>query len=148
MKILIIAVTVVALAVVIGAIIVGERVFDGLVVEKPYEKGLKWDKDHREKAGLGWNAVIKSRSLHTGNNDVTFSVLDTEGKPLEGALVTVLVTRPSTAAYDKYYAPSTQGDGIYKMSIHFPLYGYWDVRINVTHEKKNIVFEEKVYAEQ
>jgi nitrogen fixation protein FixH len=147
MKTLIVTVTVIALVAVIGSIIVGERAFDGLVVEKPYDKGLQWDRDHTEKAGLGWNVFIKNRNLHTGDNDLIFSVLDKGGKPVEDVMATVLVTRPSTTAYDKYYEPSAQGNGTYKISVHFPLYGYWYVRINVAHERKNIVFEEKVYAE-
>jgi len=148
MKALIIAVTVIALAAVIGSIIVGERVFEGLVVEKPYDKGLQWDKDQEEKADLGWNVFIKNRDLHTGDNDLIFSVLDKEGTPLKSALIKVLITRPSTAAYDKYYEPTTQGDGIYKMHVHFPVYGYWDVRINIAYERRNIVLEEKAYVEQ
>jgi nitrogen fixation protein FixH len=148
MKILIITVTLIALAAVVGSIIVGEKVFDGLVVEKPYDKGLQWDKTRKEKAELGWNAVIKKRTFHTGNNDVVFNVLDKDGSPLAGALVTIIISRPSSSAYDKYYETATRGDGIYKASINFPLNGYWDVKINVTQKKRNVVFEEKVYVEK
>lgn len=148
MKTLIIAVTIIALAAVAGSIIVGERVFDGLVVEKPYDKGLLWDKTRSDETELGWNTVIRSRILRTGDNDVIFSVLDKEGKPLEGALVTVLISRPSTTAYDKYYEPSIQGDAPYKASVHFPLYGYWDLEISVRRENKEVVFQERIYVEK
>jgi nitrogen fixation protein FixH len=148
MKTLIVTVTAIALAAVIGSIIVGERFFDGLVVEKPYDKGLQWDRERQEKAVLGWKAAVVSRDLHTGNNDMFFTVHDRDGKPLEGDRVTLVISRPSTAAYDQYYEPSTQGDAMYKVSVHFPLYGYWDLKINVRHENKEVVFQKRIYVEK
>lgn len=59
MKILIIIVGIIGFSAVIGAVIFGMKTFDGLVVDKPYETGLLWDK------------MQKSRNLASGAEDVT-----------------------------------------------------------------------------
>lgn len=146
MRILIILVSIIALSAVIGSVIVGEKVFDGLVVEKPYEKGLQWDRTQNEKAELGWHVVLRNRTFIPGDNEVIFSVLDKEGKQLAGAQAAVTMSRHSTTAYDKNYETTRLGDGSYKALVHFPLYGYWDLKVTVSHEKKSVVYEEKVYV--
>ena len=146
MKILIILVTIVALSAVIGSVIVGEKVFDGLVVEKPYEKGLQWDKTRNEKTELGWNVVLKNRAFSAGENDVIISVFDKDGRPLAGAQAIITISRPATTAYDKNYETTLLGVGSYKVKANFPLYGYWDLKVTVSHDKKSAVYEEKVYV--
>ncbi|RJQ53496.1 MAG: hypothetical protein C4526_06455 [Nitrospiraceae bacterium] len=147
MKTLIIIVTIIGLSAVIGSIIVGGMVFDGVVVEKPYEKGLDWDKRRNEKAESGWNVGIEDKIFRTGDNDIYFSVLDKDGGPLTNAQIAVAISRPSTTAYDKSFETSVRRDGKYIASINFPLYGYWDLKISVTREKRNVVFEERIYVE-
>ncbi|RJQ15309.1 MAG: hypothetical protein C4560_10705 [Nitrospiraceae bacterium] len=71
MKTLIVIVTIIALSAVVGAIVVGVRVFDGVVVENPYETGLEWDRIQNEKADSG---PLNDRDLH--------AVFDINPKPV------------------------------------------------------------------
>jgi nitrogen fixation protein FixH len=148
MKTLIIIVTIIALSAVIGSVIVGKKVFDGTVEEKPYEQGLLWDKIRSNKYGSGWSVVVNNRKINKGENEVSISVFDKYGKPLSDASVSILISRPSTAAYDRNYKAVKLQEGIYKARINFQLYGYWNLKINVAQNEKSVIFEERIFAEE
>ncbi|MBI5055190.1 MAG: FixH family protein [Nitrospirae bacterium] len=147
MKILIIIVSIIALSAVGGSIIVGEKMFDGVVVEKPYEQGLLWDRIQDSKSELGWSAVINNGKIKTGDGEVSISVFDKEGKPLSDATVSLIVSRPSTNAYDKDYKTVKLHEGLYTAAVNFPLYGYWDMKIHVGRKGKDALLEERIFAD-
>jgi len=148
MKALIIIVTVIALSAVIGSVIVGKKVFDGTVVEKPYEQGLLWDKIRSNKHESGWSAVVNNRKFNKGEDEVSISVLDKYGKPLSDASVSILVSRPSTTAYDRNYETLRRSDNSYAAKVYFPLFGYWDLKIKVAKKGESVIFEERIFAKE
>jgi len=132
MRSLIIAVCIIALAATIGTIIVGSRMFEGLVVERPYETGLQWDEMQKRAASLGWKITIETGSFRRGTNELRLKVTDRHGSPLDGLAVAVTLSRPSTRDYDRTYRMTPESRDCYRASIVIPLGGQWDLRTEIT----------------
>ncbi len=148
MKSLIAVITVIALSAVITAIVVGSRSFEGIVTEKPYEKGLSWDRTQAVKKSLGWDVGVRENGFTVGKNALTLAILDKRGRPLEGASVSVTVSRPSTTAYDRTYKSERLGDGSHRVIVDLPLYGYWDLKIRVVKEHDDVTYTKNIFAEK
>lgn len=148
MKILIIMVVIIGVAAVAGSIFVGVQSFDGIVTEHPYETGLMWDEIQRKKDEFGWSVEIANRDLRTGGNDLEISVMDRNGKPVTGSSVSVMISRPSTSTYDKHVKSIQTGKGVFISPVTFPLFGYWDIEVNVTRAGENLLFEKRIYVEK
>lgn len=146
MKALIIVIVIVVLGMVAATIIVGTRSFEGIVTERPYEKGLLWDRNRKEKMSLGWKVAFLGRDLHTGKNELVLSVIGRGGTPIQGAEVSVVVSRPSTTAFDRTYPALPSPDGLYRAVVVIPSFGYWDLRTTVFHAGNHVTFEERVYV--
>ena len=145
MKKLLILVTFIGLAAVIGAIVVGKYTFDGTVVDNPYEKGLLWDNEQKERESSGWNIDIQPPAPTVGRNELHIHVRDRTGKSL-AAEVLLTVSRPSSKRFDRQYTALLTERGSYAVHIDLPLYGYWDLNVRVTAEGKAIVFHRTVFA--
>jgi nitrogen fixation protein FixH len=148
MKALLIIVTIIGLAAVIGAIIVGRSTFDGTVVDRPYERGLEYDAVLKERDASGWSVRIVTPSFRVGRNDLVIEVTDRQGLPLEVTGLSVTISRPSSAAYDRTYRTTGTDAGRFKTEINLPLYGYWDAKMHVVQKNTTITFENRIFAEQ
>ncbi|MEW6714216.1 MAG: FixH family protein [Nitrospirota bacterium] len=149
MKSLISIVVLVGLAAVIGAVVVGVKSFDGTVTAKPYEEGLAWDEALKEKAELGWSVKLDNAVLKMGDNDLRFALFDKEGAPLDlSSAVYLALSRPSTDDYDRKVDAEKFGEGLYRASVNFPLYGQWDIKIYLNKNDKKIEFKERVFVEK
>jgi nitrogen fixation protein FixH len=146
-KKLLILITFIGMAAVIGAIVVGKSTFDGTVVDNPYEKGLIWDTEKKERESSGWKVDIQPPSPTVGTNELHIHVRDRTGKSL-AAEVMLFVSRPSSKRYDGQYAVLLTEEGSYRVQVDLPLYGYWDLDIRVSAESKTILFRKTVFAEQ
>jgi nitrogen fixation protein FixH len=146
-KKLLVLVTFIGMAAVIGAIVVGKATFDGTVITNPYEKGLIWDAEQKERESSGWRVDIQPPSLTVGRNELHIHVRDRTGMPL-AAEVMLTVSRPSSKRYDRQYTALLTEKGSYRVKVDLPLYGYWDLDIRVTAERKTILFRRTVFAEQ
>jgi nitrogen fixation protein FixH len=144
----IILICILALAATIGTIIVGTRSFEGIVVEKPYEAGLAWDETQQRKAKLGWTVTVLGAPFRIGGNELLISAYDGNHSHLAGAVISVTVSRPSTRAYDKSYQTVRQADGRYRAAVDFPLYGNWDVLVDVARDKDHAGFKNTIFAEK
>ena len=148
MRLFIIAVVLMGLSAVAGSIIVGSRSYDGVVVEKPYETGISWDQRRHENEATGWRVDILNSRFTMGKNEIVVSAKDAEGNELKDAEVSVVVSRPSTRAYDATFKALWSPEGIYKTAVSFPVYGYWDLKVGILKEGKSYNFEKRVYAEK
>ena len=148
MKTLLIIVSIIGLAAVVGAIVVGRSTFDGIVVDKPYERGLTYDAVQKEREASGWVVDIVDPSPVVGRNELIISATDGKGSPLPDAEISLTISRPSSASYDRTYAAVRTTRGQFRAEIELPLYGHWDVKIRVKAEGKNITFEREVFATQ
>ena len=148
MRALIIIVSIIVLSAVAGSIIVGVMTFDEKVTEKPYETGLLWDQIQKEKEASGLSVSTMNKGFTAGDNELVFSVAGREGSPLSGVVSSVLVSRPSTSAYDRVYPVADPRDGLYRVKVYLPLYGYWVLKTKVSHNGGSLTFEEKIFAEK
>jgi len=144
----IIIISIIALAATVGTIVVGMKSFDGVVVENPYDTGLAWDDTQQKKDALGWNVTLQNTLLRTGSNELSIEALDGNGRSLENAEVSVSTSRPSTRAYDKTYPAVKTPAGKFQAFIDLPLFGSWDLRIDVRRDKDRCSFNNRIYAEQ
>jgi nitrogen fixation protein FixH len=145
MKLIIIFSVIAALTAVAGTIVVGINTFDGTVTEHPYEKGLEWDRLEKTKAALGWTFNIKNNTIKTGRNDLILELSDKNGLPLDASIVSVIISRPSSDAYDKNYDTENVLKGIFKAKADFPLFGYWDLTIMVTKDSDHLTIDKSIY---
>jgi nitrogen fixation protein FixH len=147
MRLLIIIVVLIGLSAVIGAVIVGKDSFEGIVVERPYEQGLLWEKEEQEKTNSGLDVKILNKEFRVGGNELSLSVVNKVGGMVKPGDISVLVSRPSTAAYDRRYTVTRSADDRYLTSVSFPLYGYWDVKVQILRGRDVVVFKSRVFAE-
>ena len=148
MKTLIVIVIMVGLAAVVTTVIVGSRSFEGIVVDKPYERGLSWDKEQKERTESGLNIEIKNKTFTVGENDLIIQVTDREGKPVPDAVLMLTVSRPSTNAYDRTYRLEVAKGGMYSASVALALCGHWDLRITIVRNGQNLLFPQKIFVER
>jgi len=148
MKIFILIISLIIMSITVTTVFVGINNFSGVVVDDPYKAGLLWDKTRNKKAMLGWNVEIKNDVFNVGKNKVMFSLFDSNGLPLNDAMVSLTISRPATYRYDRDYNSIKIKDNIYIANIDLPLYGLWDLIIKVTRNEHNINFKKRIYAEK
>ncbi|MGC2061932.1 MAG: FixH family protein [Thermodesulfovibrionales bacterium] len=148
MKKLIVFVTLAALAAVIGAIVVGNRSFEGIVTDRPYETGIAWDKTRHDKIESGWNIAITNQDFQVGDTELLLRVTDRKGGPLTAATVAVVISRPHTNAYDRTYGTRETSPGLFSTSVNFPAYGYWDIKMAVSDRGKSVSFDKRIFVQK
>jgi nitrogen fixation protein FixH len=147
MRILLAAVVAVGLAAVAGAVIVGTRVFDGTVVESPYERGIAWDRERSEVISSGLQVSLLGNSFRTGDNLAAFRVLR-HGRPFRGTSIAVVRSRPSSASHDRTFTAPRGVDGIFRAMVDLPLQGHWELVAVVEEKEGSVRFPHSVYAEK
>ncbi|MEW6601965.1 MAG: FixH family protein [Nitrospirota bacterium] len=146
MKALIAIVITIGITAVAGAIFVGVNSFDGVVTEHPYEKGLEWDSNRHKKIDLGWTVEIQNSKFITGDNEVLISVFDKHHMPLPIGKAKLLVSRPATATFNKYFDIIQVRDGVFSSRPNFPMFGFWDIDISVSSGGDTLTFQKRVFV--
>jgi nitrogen fixation protein FixH len=131
MKIALALLSAVVLAVIGITIYVGGQVAEPTVITDPYEHGLRYDHDRALRARLGFRAVVDPAGLRPGGEALGFTLVDRDGRPVEGAMVQVAVTRPAGGGGDRRGEARALGDGRYLAPVGFAGPGFWDVRLDV-----------------
>ncbi len=144
MKALVIIVIIIGLSAVIGSIIVGKAVFDGKVVDMPYETGLAYDEIEKAKKELRFEVLNKE--LKVGMNEVLFTLKDNNDRPITDPQMVFMISRPSTTRYDSEFTYYFAGEGRYRAEVYFPLHGYWDIRLKLLRDWKPVIIEKRVYV--
>jgi len=144
MKALVIIVTIIGLSAVIGSLIVGTAVFDGKVIDKPYETGLAYDEIENAKRELRFDVLNKE--LKKGRNEVFFTLRDHLDRPIADPQMVFMISRPSTTRYDREFQYYYAGEGRYRAEVYFPLHGYWDIRLKLLKDWKPVIIEKRVYV--
>lgn len=146
MKTLVIVVIIIGLSAVMGSIIIGRFVFDGKVVDAPYETGLRYDEIEALRAQLNFD--IENRNLSIGDNEIIFTLKDKYVRPITDPQIRLIISRPSTFAYDREYPVYFVESGKYKTRVQFPLHGYWDIKVSIIYNWKPVILEKRVYIEK
>ena len=145
-KLLVLAVTV-GLGSVIVTLLVGSGRYERTVVSEPYEAGLRWDADRKDRESSGWMVKLAMSRVMTGKQDLELSVSDRTGRPLEGAAVEVRFLRPFTLLADRTFQTQQLPSGAYRLAVDIPEQGRWDLQISVQQGGRRIIFDETIYAE-
>ncbi len=113
-------------------IVMATRTFSGLVVEKPYLKGIAYEETlqrEAEQAKLGWQVTTAFR-----NGEVGLRYLDRAGQPIPTLAVRARVTSPvgleSPLTVDLPY----RGEGWYAARVSLPRAGQWEVAATATRD--------------
>lgn len=94
------------------------RTFSGLVVEKPYLKGLAYEATLRQEAAqaaLGWTTTTAFRD----GSEIAVRYLDRAGRPLAGLAVEALIESPLRPEPDSRVGLAYRGDGWYRARVEF-----------------------------
>lgn len=101
--------------------------FRGLAVEKPYEKGVEFNRalaraDARAKLGWQMDASL-------GRSSIVLDLRDASGAPITGAEVEIRLSRPVEAVKIGPLALAMTGAGRYAADIELPGLGQWDMAV-------------------
>lgn len=148
MKVLLVVVSAIGILAVAVAIVVGTGTFEGIVTEHPYEKGLNWDEERKERQRLGWSVQISPRDLVVGRNDMVLRLTDRGGAPLDATAVSMTVSRPSTTARDATFPFTRDHVGVFVATVDLPLRGYWDLDVVIHRGLDAVSLRRTIYARQ
>jgi nitrogen fixation protein FixH len=131
----------------VGATVwVGAHVREETVVAKPYEEGLGQDADRRARAALGLAVSLAEEPLEVGALPLRFALADRAGLAVDGAAVTVELSRPETSRGALAATARAEGGGRYAADLAFPAPGPWDVRFDVALGEARVRLERRVAA--
>lgn len=145
MRAFLVFVAVVGFGAVVGAVVVGLRVFEGTVVERPYEEGLTWGERQRERMESGLHVALEGKSFRTGGNLVVVRITR-NGEPAAGEKAGLLLRRPGTGAFTERYDLDGRGDGTYATVAELPLPGRWEAVITVYQSGRPLEFPGVIHA--
>ena len=132
MKVVIAIVAAVALGAVAVTIWVASRSYERTVVADPYQAGIHHDADRKRADALGWGVVVEESGLRAGPEaTLPLRLSGKEGQPLEGAEVTVRVSRPGTTRHDRLAPARPEGAGRYLATVPLPEPGFWDLDVMI-----------------
>ncbi len=143
MKTLVVIVIIVGLLTVAASIIVGSFLFDGRVAERPYEEGLEYDNIERLKSEFSFNLLTED--CKKGENEVIFSIHHRE-VPITDLTLNFILSRPGTDRYDNRSMVEYIKPGVYKAKVTFPEYGYWDMKIRIIWQWREVALTKRVYV--
>ncbi len=148
MRTLLFLIALTAIGAVIGAIVVGSMVFDGTVVENPYEQGIAWDEVRKSREASGLAVTLAASAYRRGRNDINVALSVRTGDLPGEEHVTLRVSRPSSADYDRTYPASRREDGRYGAVVDLPLRGSWVITVLVDRGGAPLEFNREVYVEE
>lgn len=120
--------------------------FGGVDTDDAYRKGLAYNRviqDDAAQAVLGWsNRMVFEPSTGT----LTVTILDNEGRGVDGLAVEAFIARLATNAGDRKLPLSGAGEGKYLASLSGLAYGVWSLAISAvrTEEGGAVVYRSKV----
>ncbi|MCX8070790.1 MAG: FixH family protein [Thermodesulfovibrionales bacterium] len=138
MKLLIIATLIIGLLVVVGTIIIGDKLFDGTVVDKPYDKGIKWDKTQSVQQKI--IVTPETKALAKGTNLFVFTITKNDGTPVKLPVVSVTRTRPHTTRFDWTEEARLNADNKYSTNIDINDFGQWQIRVSFDYENETLSY--------
>ncbi len=124
--------------------------FSGLETEHAYDRGVAYNRtiaQEEEQRRLGWSVgltVVRPSGEAGARADVSVSIRDRDGRPLDGAGVTADIRRPTDSRHDRTAVLPARGNGAYGALVDLPLPGQWDVRIRAEHGTASHLLRQRV----
>lgn len=104
----------------------------GVITERPYEKGLEYNRV-LEKARMQ-PALIQTASYEKGM--LRWQLADETGGPLEAAEVIAHITRPVQSGHDFNIRLENRGGGLYEAAPDLPFRGQWLAELSCAWDDK------------
>lgn len=124
---------IVVAAVNIVFIVLANQSHSGVVRKDAYRQGIAYNKviaAAEAQAALGWEVEGGYRA------DQIYVTLNHSGRPLEGAVVNAMLSRPVADGSDQALALSHQGDGLYAAEIGDVAPGQWDLIADIVWQQQ------------
>ena len=115
------------------------KVYDGLVEDRYYEKSKSYFETKKIEEGLGL-IINYDRNINIGKNIFRVSVSKKDGQ-LHGARTILFVGNIASEKYDRKYLLEEHSPGIYKASVEIPVKGKWLFRLDI--ESQEIVTDRR-----
>ncbi len=120
-----------AVVVVVNGVLitVALRTFPGLVVQRPYDRGLAYNDELRRsqaQAALGWQV-----SLRYLDDNLTVRIVDASGATVTGLAVHATLSRPLEEGVSLDVDLMPLGNS-YRAALALPKRGQWEARIGAT----------------
>lgn len=106
--------------------------FSGISTERPYEKGLAYNKtlaEARRQEDLHWNVDLQVEPAANHGAHVAVSYRDAAGKPVDGMQVKARFVRPTAKGHDRDVPLAAVGPGAYATLQELPMAGIWDLEL-------------------
>lgn len=138
-----------ALVVAVNAalVLVAVRSWTGLVTERPYDRGLDYNRNLAAAAAmaeLGWTARLAATAVPAGGYELTLEVRDRGGAPVGGLAVEGTLERPLQAGLDHPIVLAQQGPGLYRARVELPAAGQWHARLRLHRGAERMVVSERL----
>ncbi len=105
--------------------------FSGLAVDKPYERGVRYNDVLAAQKGqdaLGWRV-----SVNVEGNQLVLRIQDRDGQPLDRLGITGHLERPVSNEATLPLGFTAMGDGRFVARLNTPHPGQWDVKAALRH---------------
>lgn len=110
----------------------------GVGTSEAYKKGLAYNEQiaaAEAQAEQGWHAALDYAPEDGLTGRLSLSLSDRHETPLNDALVTVELVRPTQEGHDFTVELAPEGAGRYATSFDFPLAGLWEARLTAEHAR-------------
>ena len=110
--------------------------FTGLQTEGPYNRGLAYNRvleAERAERSLGWRVTVEFGPTGDRRGHIVVHARDAAGAPLDDAVVTARLVRPTQTGYDMQVTLAARNGGIYAADVELPLPGLWEIQTQIVH---------------
>lgn len=132
----------------IGTAMFAYRTFDG-DIDNAYAKGMQYLKDQMTIKELGWQFANIPHPLRQGHpGQIELFISDKNGLPIQGAVVTMEVSRSTKLATILAPQVTESKAGQHLATITSPFYGNCQVDTRIIAQGKSIPYNFKIYVEE
>jgi nitrogen fixation protein FixH len=123
--------------------------WSGLVVEKPYERGIKYNdvlSAAKTQQALGWKVDVKFKAHGEAKGRLNIAALNKEGQVINGLKWTGVLKRPTYEGQDVVVVVKPSEGGAYQAQITAPMPGQWDLYLKATSaDGKTYLLEQRLW---
>lgn len=119
----------------------------GLQTEDAYEKGLSYNATidaAKSQARMGWTGTVDFAATTERGGRLSLDLVGRDGTPVDGAVIDVLIVRPTREGYDQRVSLAAVGRGRYAADIDLPLRGVWDVKLQARRDNARFGMRERI----
>jgi nitrogen fixation protein FixH len=123
--------------------------FTGLQTENSYVRGLEYNQvleAERAERALGWNVTVQFEPTGDRRGRIVARAQDAAGAPLDDAIVTARLVRPTQQGYDIQVTLAAESGAVYAANVELPLPGLWEIQTQITHRSEVYRTAQRTFA--